>query len=109
MRAVIHSDVVQITDDLSIVRTGVADEPQQQQQQQRSSDARFELFENIDSFLATHSLRMRPPAVLQTPEARAFGSEQLDLKTALEVPLAGDGSAVEGDFCQTLWNVRNEK
>lgn len=98
MRTVINSDEIKITEDLSVVRTGAADGAEQQQQG-RSSDARFDLFEKIDSFLATHSLRMTPPAVLKTPEARAFGSEQLDLETALEVPLAGDANAVEGESC----------
>lgn len=88
--AVADSDVIQITDDLSVVRTGGAEAANDEQ---RSSGV--ELFDRIDSFLATHSLRMNVPAILKTAEARSFGSEQLGLDAPLTVALSED-KAVEG-------------
>lgn len=96
-----QSPEIRITDDLSIVRTG-SEEPQQQRSA-GAADARVQLFDQIDGFLATHSLRMSPPAILKTEEARSFGSEQLGLDTALELPLA-DGNVAEGNYKQ-LWVI----
>lgn len=81
---------IKITDDLSIVRTA-EDEPVDNNEQRGGA----QLFDQIDGFLATHSVRVNAPAILKTAEARAFGSEQLGLDSSLEVPLA-DGNAVEG-------------
>lgn len=89
MSEAVDSDVIRITDDLTIVRTVSAADAEQP----RSSAG--DLFDGIDRFLATHTLRMSPPEILRTAEARAFGSEQLGLDTALEMPLA-DGNVAEG-------------
>lgn len=88
----VDSDVIRITDDLTIVRTA---SPVDADQQSRSSAG--DLFDGIDQFLATHTLRMSPPAILRTAEARAFGSEQLGLEAALEMPLADGNDVAEGN------------
>lgn len=91
--AVADSDEIRITDDLSVVRTGAVAPTDE-----RRSSA--ELYDQIDNFLGTHSLRMRVPAILKTAEARSFGSEQLGLDTPLELPLSEE-KAVEG----TQWHT----
>lgn len=91
LSSAVHESEIKITEDLSIVRTA-EDEPAAAENEQRGG---AELFDQIDGFLATHAVRMNAPAILKTSEARAFGSEQLDLDSSLVVPLA-EGNAVEG-------------
>lgn len=96
--AVADSDVIQITDDLSVVRTGTVKEAVKDEQRSSSNAV---LFDQIDNFLATHALRMNVPAILKTAEARSFGSEQLGLDTPLTIALSED-KAVEGKWCEYI-------
>lgn len=93
LSSAVEESEIKITEDLSIVRTA-EDEPAGENEQRSGAD----MFDKIDGFLATHSVRVNAPAILKTEEARAFGSENLGLDTSLEVPLA-DGKAVEGLSC----------
>lgn len=90
LSSAVDESEIKITDDLSIIRTA-EDEPSAENEQRSGA----ELFDKIDGFLATHSVRMNAPEILKTDEARAFGSERLGLESNLVVPLA-DGNAVEG-------------
>lgn len=89
----ISSREIKITDDLSIIKTGNED-PIDFHQQKRSGDPRVELFDKIDSFLASHSIRISAPSILKTEEARAFVGDQ-DLEQMIELPLA-EGNVAEG-------------
>lgn len=91
----INSREIKITEDLSIIKTGNED-PIDFNQQKRSGDPRVELFDKIDSFLASHSVRISAPSILKTDEARAFVGDQ-DLEQKLELPLA-EGNVAEGIF-----------
>lgn len=90
LSSVVKESEIKITDDLSIIRTA-EDEPISAEEQRGGA----QLFDQIDGFLATHSVRVNPPAILKTAEARAFGSDDLGLDKSLEVPLA-ETNAVEG-------------
>lgn len=90
LSSAVQESEIKITEDLSIVRT--AEDVPAAENEQRSG---AELFDQIDGFLATHSVRVNAPAILRTAEARAFGSDKLGLDTSLVVPLA-EGNAVEG-------------
>lgn len=95
----ISSREIKITDDLTIIKTGNED-PIDFNQQKRSGDPSVELFDKIDSFLASHSIRISAPSILKTEEARAFVGDQ-DLDQTLEVPLA-EGNVAEGKSLN-LW------
>lgn len=88
---VAQQDQIKITNDLSIIKTGeqVADN------EQRGS---LDIFNKIDNFMSTHSLRVEVPEILKIQEARSFVPESyLDggLANGLEVPL-GEKNLAEG-------------
>ncbi|XP_055383149.1 uncharacterized protein LOC129613201 [Condylostylus longicornis] len=96
----VQQDEIKITNELTIVRTGEDNGFDFDKQQQRSGkrDARLELFDKIDSFLATHSLKINAPEFLKSSEARSFiPNSYLEggLTQGVEIPLT-DGNAVEG-------------
>lgn len=66
----LQQDQIQITDKLSIVRTGVI--AAQQQQTQRAMNSQERMFQEIDNFLATHALRIKAPEYFRTAEARSL-------------------------------------
>uniref|UniRef100_A0A1I8PD93 Osiris 18 n=1 Tax=Stomoxys calcitrans TaxID=35570 RepID=A0A1I8PD93_STOCA len=83
----LQQDEVMITDKLSLVRTGrIMRNPQQ-----RAMDAQERMFQEIDNYLVTHSLRIRAPEYFQSAEARSFVPDFL-LNNALTkgamIPLA---------------------
>lgn len=89
----INDAEIKITDDLSIIRT--ADEDVDVQSSARNGgDARIELFDKLDSFMTTHSIRIRAPAILRTEEARSFVGDE-NLNEVVELPLNEDNQ-VEG-------------
>ncbi|XP_053681376.1 uncharacterized protein LOC128732229 [Anopheles nili] len=101
MAAVSDQDEIPLTDSLTIVRTST-DQEQPSEEQPTSSEQRgngpARLLERIDAFLATHALRMVPPAALQSEQARAYIPDVLlqgGLADNLVVPLA-EGNAAEG-------------
>lgn len=93
----VKSRQIKITEDLSIIKTN--DEDPIDFKQQRSGDPRVELFDKIDSFLASHSIRINAPAILKTEQARSFVSyyPDLNLETSLELPLT-EGNVAEGNI-----------
>lgn len=64
----LNKDEIMITDKLSVVRTGriVGNN------QQRAMDPQERMFQEIDNFLATHSLRIKAPEFFQSAEARSY-------------------------------------
>lgn len=87
---------IRITDDLSIIRTAEDEEVPEQ----RSGDATSAFFDKVESFLATHSLKVEVPQILKLKEARSMIPEMFlsgGLSNGLIVPLS-DQSPAEGEF-----------
>jgi hypothetical protein len=90
-----NQDTIKLTSDLSIVRTG------EDEFDESRSDASpiVKLFDRVDSFLTSHSLRMEAPQLLKNEEARALIPRSLlkgGIADGLEVALV-EGNAVEGN------------
>lgn len=93
MTEAVSQDKIRITNDLSIIRTA-EDTPVDEQ---RSEDS-FNLIYKIESFLATHSVKVEVPEILKIKEARQFIPESYfndGLANGLTVPL---GDASEGNY-----------
>uniref|UniRef100_A0A182T1N2 Uncharacterized protein n=1 Tax=Anopheles maculatus TaxID=74869 RepID=A0A182T1N2_9DIPT len=98
MANVAEQDEIPITDSLTIVRTGTEEPEQPTNTEQQRSAGVARLLNNIDSFLSTHALKMTPPAVLASEEARSYIPETLlqgGLADNLIVPLT-EGNVAEG-------------
>lgn len=92
---VANQDTIRLSSDLSIIRTS----EEGFSEGARSTNAIINLFDRVDSFLSTHSLRIEAPEQLKSEEARANIPESLlsgGLAEALQVPLV-EGNAVEGN------------
>lgn len=90
----VNQDTIRINEDLTIIRTG----EDEFGAEARSASKIVNLFDKVDSFLSSHSLRIEVPQILKNEEARAFMPESLlsgGLAQGLEVPLV-EGNAVEG-------------
>jgi hypothetical protein len=90
----VNQDTIKITEELTIVRTG----DDEFTAEARSANPIVNLFDKVDSFLTSHSLRIGTPQILKTEEARAYVPENYlegGLAEGLEVPLV-EGNAVEG-------------
>ncbi|KAG5672969.1 hypothetical protein PVAND_003055 [Polypedilum vanderplanki] len=91
----VNQDTIKITEDLSIVRTG---EDEFDVESRSDENPIVKLFDRVDSFLTSHSLRLEAPQLLKTEEARAYVPRSLlkgGIAEGLEVPLV-EGNAVEG-------------
>lgn len=89
----VNHDTIRISDDLTIIRTG-----DDEFGSARSANPIVNLFDKVDSFLSSHSLRIEVPQILKNEEARAYMPDSLlsgGLAEGLEVPLV-EGNAVEG-------------
>nr|XP_019933042.2 uncharacterized protein LOC109623022 [Aedes albopictus] len=98
LSTVSDQDEIKITDTLTIIRTGVDDEEAPEVQEQQRGNKVVSLLNKIDSFLATHALKMGVPEVLQSEEARAYIPDSLKqggLAEELVVPLT-EGNVAEG-------------
>lgn len=96
----VNQDTIRISEDLTIVRTG----EDEFSAEARSANPIVNLFDKVDSFLTSHSLRVGTPQILKTEEARAYVPENYlegGLAQGLEVPLV-EGNAVEGKFCKLV-------
>ncbi|XP_037911005.1 uncharacterized protein LOC119651469 [Hermetia illucens] len=95
---VADQDTIKITDDLSIVRTGV--DKLSENLGRENSDPRLVLVDKLDSFLASHALQVRPPTFLRSNEARSMVPDWLlkgGLAEKMLVPLSGaNGSEGRG-------------
>lgn len=89
----LKNDEIKINDELYIIRTS----DDVLKAEERSVEPTIALFDKIDSFLSTHSLRVQAPEILKT-EARAYVPESLlkdGLTNGLVIPLV-QGNAAEG-------------
>lgn len=92
---VANEDVIQITQDLKIVRT----KDEQFDVERNFATKEERIAEQIMSFLESHSLKMEVPQMFQTKEARSFLPEGQDFGNGIEIPLVA-GQASEGElFC----------
>lgn len=90
----VNQDTIRINDDLSVIRTG----EEEFGSEARSANPIVNLFDKIDSFLTSHSLRIEAPQILNNAEARSYIPESFmngGLSQGLQVPLV-EGNAVEG-------------
>lgn len=90
----VNQDTIRITDDLTVVRTG----EDEFGAEGRSANSLVNLFDKVDSFLSSHSLKIGVPQILKNEEARAYVPESYlsgGLAEGLQVPLV-EGNAVEG-------------
>lgn len=90
----VNQDRVRITDDLTIIRTG----EEEFSSTARSANPIVNLFDKVDSFLSSHSLRIEVPQILKNEEARSYVPKAFlsgGLAQGLEIPLV-EGNAVEG-------------
>ncbi|KAL1401354.1 hypothetical protein pipiens_006673 [Culex pipiens pipiens] len=98
MSKVAEQDEIQITDSLTLVRTGVEDDEVPEVKEQQRSNPAVNLLNKIDGFLSTHALKMSVPEVLKSEEARAYIPNSLlkgGLAEELTVPLT-EGNVAEG-------------
>lgn len=99
LKAVGGQDRIRLTEDLTIIRTSEDMTSPVENQQRNANDKRAELFDKIDSFLSTHSLKIEVPQILKTEEARNFIPESYmngGLANDLVVPLS-ESNSVEGN------------
>lgn len=95
----VNQDKIKVTDELSIIRTG-EDEFDASSSSQRSSNQIVNLFDKLDSFLSSHSLRIEAPQILKQQEARSLVPQSLlkgGIVDGIQVPLV-EGNAVEGNL-----------
>lgn len=89
----VNQDKIRINNDLSVIRTA-----EEEVGEARSINPIVNLFDRVDSFLTSHSLRIETPQILKNEEARSYIPESFmmgGLSEGLEVPLV-EGNAVEG-------------
>lgn len=93
MSRVADQDEISITQDLKVVRTGY------EEQSRDAKDDQMQMFENIDAFLATHTLKIKVPEELTVGPAREYVPKPLlkGLPSELDVPLS-EGNVAEGIF-----------
>lgn len=89
---VANEDVIQITQDLKIVRTK-ADEFNAERNFATKEER---ISERIMAFLESHSMNMEVPQIFQTQEARSFLPEGQDFGNGIELPLVA-GPVAEGE------------
>lgn len=91
----VNQDKIRINNDLTVIR--IAEE--EIGGEARSVNPIVNLFDRVDSFLSSHSLRIEVPQILRNEEARAYIPESFmkgGLAEGLEIPLV-EGNAVEGN------------
>lgn len=100
--AALQQNEVRLTDRLSVVRTA---QQQQQQPEASSSTGRAQnaeqqqqqqLFDSIDSYLASHALRIQAPEYFRSSEARALVPDYLLQNPLTQGGLIPLGAANEG-------------
>ncbi|XP_077287166.1 DUF1676 domain-containing protein Osi18 [Arctopsyche grandis] len=90
---VADKDEIKLTEDLTIVRTSYAEESISRD----IKDDKYQMFENIDDFLATHTLKIKVPEELSSGPAGEYVPRSLlqGLPKELDVPLS-EGNVAEG-------------
>lgn len=84
----VKSDDIRITENLSIVRNG---NPSVSVQQPRHGNAQVAILEEVENFLATHSVRVHAPSFMTDGSVRSFLPDTIetnDVSETIEMPLA---------------------
>lgn len=93
----VKSDDIRITENLSIVRNG---NPSVNVEQPRQGNVQVAILEEVENFLATHSVRVNAPSFITDGSVRSFLPDTIetnDLAQTIEMPLSerqeeGNGS-----------------
>lgn len=85
-----NNDQIKITDDLSIIRTATI-EPEDVDPRM-AKDPAYAMFDSVDSFLQTHTLRVKVPEEITKSAASEYVPRSLlaDLPSELEMSLDGE-------------------
>lgn len=88
---VANDDEIKITEDLSIVRTGTLEEDAEVDPRM-TKDPTLALFDKVDGFLQTHTLRVKVPEQITRSAASEYVPRSLltDLPSELDMPLDGE-------------------
>lgn len=83
----VKSDDIRITESLSIVRNG---NPSSNVQQPRHSNAQVAILEEVENFLATHSVRVNAPSFITDGSVRSFLPETIQANEfqTIDMPLS---------------------
>ncbi|XP_028043592.1 uncharacterized protein LOC114253048 [Bombyx mandarina] len=97
--SVANDDEIKITEDLSIVKTGTV-EDDESADPRLAKDPAYEMFDKVDKFLQSHTLRVKVPEEITKSAASEYVPRSLltDLPSELDMPLDGEDEAevVEG-------------
>lgn len=103
----VKSDDIRITESLSIVRNG---NPSVNVQQPRHGNAQVAILEEVENFLATHSVRVNAPTFMTDGSVRSFLPDTIetnDLSQSIEMSLA-EGQE-EGNGITIMFGCQNYK
>lgn len=91
---VVNDDEIKITDHLAIVKTGLL-EGEAEVDPRMAKDPAYQIFDKVDGFLQTHSVRVKVPEELTNSEASEYVPRSLlsDLPSDLDMPLDGEEDA----------------
>lgn len=111
LQKVIEKREIQITDDLSIVKNETAtilDESPAAGEQDSARNHHVNLLSQVDSFLATHSLKIRYPKSVLLNNAPSFMASTINrmVPEGLQIPLE-EGNPTEGEFLEINFNISN--
>ncbi|XP_041985123.1 uncharacterized protein LOC121737535 [Aricia agestis] len=86
-----NDDEIKITDNLSIVKTAVLEEDNDVDPRM-AKDATYAIFDKVDRFLQTHSVKVKVPAEIVSSAASEYVPRSLltDLPSELDMPLDGE-------------------
>ncbi|CAK1541133.1 unnamed protein product [Leptosia nina] len=87
---VANHDEIKITDDLSIVKTAIAEE--EDVDPRMAKDPTYAIFDQVERFIETHSLRVKVPDEIARSAASEYVPRSLltDLPSELDMPLDGE-------------------
>lgn len=93
---VANDDEIKITDDLSIIKTGAIEEDQEVDPRM-AKDPMYAIFDKVDSFIQTHSLKVKVPEEISSSAASEYVPRSLltDLPSELNMPLDGEEEVEE--------------
>lgn len=85
-----NDDEIKITDDLSIVKMGTLED--EEVDPRMAKDPTYALFDKVDRFLQTHSVRVKVPDEIVSSSASEYVPRSLltDLPSELSMPLDGE-------------------
>lgn len=87
-----NDDEIKVTEDLSIVRIASMSPDSEQVDPRLSKDPMYEIFDKVDRFLQTHSVRVNVPLEIRDTAASEYVPRSLltDLPSVLTLPLDSD-------------------